>query len=62
MHTRGDNAFVTFYVTRQVQRGSTVFKKQERGTYVLKKINGNWLIVAQHISGLPAMMRFQQTQ
>lgn len=62
VHVRGDNAFVTFYVTRQVQRGRTVFKKQERGTYVLKKIEGNWLIVAQHISHLPPILRFQQTK
>jgi ketosteroid isomerase-like protein len=62
IHIRGDNAFVTFYVTRQVQRGSTVFKKQERGTYVLKKMNGSWLIVAQHMSALPPILRFQQTK
>ena len=62
IHIKGDNAFVTFYVTRQVQRGSTIFKKQERGTYVLKNIGGNWLIVAQHISALPPILRFQQTK
>jgi hypothetical protein len=62
IHIRGDNAFVTFYVTRQVQRGSTVFKKQERGTYVLKQIDNKWLIVAQHVSALPPILRFQQTK
>lgn len=62
VHVRGDNAFVTFHVTRQVQRGDTVFKKQERGTYVLKQMDGRWLIVAQHISALPPILRFQQTK
>ncbi len=63
VHVRGDSAFVTLYVTRQVQRGRTVFKKQERGTYVLsKKMDGNWLIVAQHFSHLPPMLSFQQTK
>jgi ketosteroid isomerase-like protein len=62
VHARGDNAYVTFYVTRHVQRGSTVFKKQERGTYVLKKMDGKWLIVAQHVSALPPILRFQQSR
>jgi ketosteroid isomerase-like protein len=61
VHTRGNNAFVTFYVTRHVQFGSTVFKKNERGSYVLRKIDGKWLIVAQHISAFPPMLKFQQT-
>jgi len=61
-HIKGDDAFVTFYITRQVQRGSTIFKKQERGTYVLKRMDGKWLIVAQHISALPPILRFQQTR
>ncbi len=62
VHVRGDNAFVTFLVTRQVQMGSTVRQKHERGTYVLKKMDGKWLIVAQHISALPPMLNFQQTK
>ena len=57
----GNNAYATFYVTRHVQFGGTVFKRQERGTYVLRKIEGTWLIVAQHISALPPMLKFQQT-
>ncbi len=61
VHVKGDGAFVTFYVTRHVQFGKTVFKKNERGTYVLRKIDGTWLIVAQHISAFPPMLKFQQT-
>jgi len=62
VHVRGDNAFVTFLVTRQVQMGSTIRQKNERGTYVLKKMDGKWLIVAQHISAFPPMLDFQQTK
>jgi ketosteroid isomerase-like protein len=62
LHVKGDNAYVTFLVTRQVQMGSTVRQKNERGTYVLKKMDGKWLIVAQHISAWPETMLFQQTK
>ena len=61
LHVEGNNAYVTFHVTRHVQFGSTVFKKNERGTYVLRKIDGKWLVVAQHISAFPPMLKFQQT-
>lgn len=62
VRTRGDNAVVTFYVTRQVRMGDDVFQRNERGTYVLKKMNNTWLIVAQHISAFPPTMLFQQTK
>jgi len=62
IHVKGDNAYVTFLVTRQVQMGSTVTQKNERGTYVLKKMDGKWLVVAQHISDFPPMLNFQQTK
>jgi ketosteroid isomerase-like protein len=62
LHVKGDNAFVTFLVTRQVQMGNTVQQKNERGTYVLKKMDGKWLVVAQHISAWPKMLLFQQTK
>jgi ketosteroid isomerase-like protein len=62
LHVRGDNAYVTFLVTRQVQMGNTVRQKNERGTYVLKKMDGKWLVVAQHISAWPQMVLFQQTK
>ena len=61
LRVSGNNAYATFHVTRHVQFGSTVFKKQERGTYVLRKMDGTWLVVAQHISALPPMLKFQQT-
>jgi ketosteroid isomerase-like protein len=62
IHVSGDNAFVTFLVTRQVQMGNTVRQKNERGTYVLKKLDGKWLVVAQHISAWPSTLLFQQTR
>jgi ketosteroid isomerase-like protein len=62
LHVKGNNAYVTFLVTRQVQMGNTVRQQNERGTYVLKKMDGKWLIVAQHISAWPQMVLFQQTK
>ncbi len=59
---RGDNAYVTFYAVRQTRMGKTVVQRHERGTYVLKRMEGKWLIVAQHISALPETMLFQQTK
>jgi ketosteroid isomerase-like protein len=61
-HLHGDNAYVTFLVTRQVEMGHSVRQKNERGTYVLKKIDGKWLVVAQHISDWPKTLLFQQTR
>jgi ketosteroid isomerase-like protein len=62
LRTRGDNAVVTFYVTRQVRMGQDVFQRNERGTYVLKRIDKNWLIIAQHISAFPPILLFQQSK
>ena len=62
VNVRGDNAYVTFYDVRQTQMGKTVVQKHERGTYVLKRMDGKWLIVSQHISALPPTMLFQQTK
>jgi ketosteroid isomerase-like protein len=62
VNVRGDNAYVTFYDVRQTRMGKTVVQKHERGTYVLKRMDGKWLIVSQHVSALPSTMLFQQTK
>jgi len=62
VNVRGDNAYVTFYAVRQTRMGKTVVQRHERGTYVLKRMEGKWLIVSQHISALPETMLFQQTK
>lgn len=62
VNVRGDNAYVTFYDVRQTRMGKEVVQKHERGTYVLKKMDGEWLIVSQHVSALPPTMLFQQSK